>query len=429
MGINIRTTSFKIFKLQDYVLFICLFLCTYAKSGLWYKITFFSSTLKSFGPDVLAFILAFYLYLYSISRKYKIRNKVIYIATLVTASYSVIKLIETIDLVGMREAFTIYRINYISLISLLLLYRYISNMKYDTISHMFELMKKWLIPIFIIYILQCAGIPVFSRAQVETVANISVNRSIAGIPPVIPVLFAYCIVCLLERKSHKNILYAGICLAVPFMSFTRSLLASAFMILVISVLLYVHKRGMRDNFKLVLYSVCALAATALLAPKTLSYWEALVESTYNYQLKENVGTYAFRERLIQHAVDVNESTGAELVGQGYIRDSKKGEYSLVLGSDTFIAPIIWCEGYLGLIFRVSISLSLLLIAYFYHYRSKNKERQLLGIIVISVVLVQIPNYVQTGIVMQFGYTVPLLYMLIVQASLLMKQESNLYKKI
>lgn len=142
-----------------------------------------------------------------------------------------------------------------------------------------------------------------------------------------------------------------ICFAVLFLSFTRNLIATAGIIVILTIILYIWKWGIRDKYKLLFYVLIGIAFLTILFPKALTFWGNLIDSTINSQLVKEEGTYAFRERLIDKAVNTLERHQCLWTGLGYIRDAPKGEYSFVLGTDTYVAPILWCEGVIGIVLR------------------------------------------------------------------------------
>jgi len=66
--------------------------------------------------------------------------------------------------------------------------------------------------------------------------------------------------------------------------------------------------------------------------------------------KIDTGTFDLRVNAIKGSVDNLYRSGDILIGSGYVRDSKKGTYSFVMGSDTLIPPILLTEGFIGLVF-------------------------------------------------------------------------------
>ena len=155
----------------------------------------------------------------------------------------------------------------------------------------------------------------------ETAGGISVIRNIIGLPPIVPVIFAFCFIAYLYDENKQNAAYVIICFAVLFLSFTRNLIATAGIIVILTIILYIWKWGIRDKYKLLFYVLIGIAFLTILFPKALTFWGNIIDSTINSQLVKEEGTYAFRERLIDKAVNTLERHQCLWTGLVYIRDA------------------------------------------------------------------------------------------------------------
>lgn len=398
----------------DYILFIIIFIFPYLDNGVWYNVTHFIPLINSLGCQFLAFILSLYLWQYSARHHYNIISKSLYLMILMANIWTCIKLFQTISITGVREAMTVYRKNYILLPSFFLCMSYISNMSTFRMKLMFKLALKWILFTCVLYFMQCMGFSIFtSDLHTQTIKGISVVRNIIGLPQIIPVVFAFFFIAYLYDENKKNAAYVIIFFIVLFFSFTRNLIASAGIIVILAMILYIWKFGILNKYKLLFYAFIGIAFLTILFPKALTFWGSLIDSTINSQLVKEEGTYAFRERLIDNAVNTLERHQCLWTGFGYIRDAPKGEYSFVLGTDTYIAPILWCEGVIGIILRSFPCFFLLAKAWVYFRRYFRNIKGLLALVIITSVVSQIPNYVQTSIFVKFNYTFALLYMIFV----------------
>lgn len=408
----------------DYVLFVIVFICPYLDSGIWWMITSFIPFLSALGSSFLAFILSLYLFQYSARHYFTPYSKTFYNLVIIAAVWSIIKLLATFYNVGFSEAITIYRRNYILLFSFLLCIRYISSMSTTRLEMFARLVLKWLPVLSLVYLIQCAGINLFNvNIRIETAGDVSVIRNIIGMPPVMPVIFAYCFISYLYNGNWKNIVNILICISVLFFSFTRNLIATAGIIIILSILLYTWKNGLKDKYKLVFYAILIAGIFLIIFPNNFQFWGNLIDSTINLQLVKNDGTYAFREKLIQKALTTLENNQVLWTGLGYIRDTPKGEYGLVLGTDTYIAPILWCEGLLGLIFRCLPCVYLMIKSGIYFNRCYDNTIRQLSLIIFVSILSQIPNYVQSHIFMKYNFTIAMLYMIYVYIRKLEEMQS------
>ena len=78
-----------------------------------------------------------------------------------------------------------------------------------------------------------------------------------------------------------------------------------------------------------------------------------------------------------------------------------------------MAPILWCEGVIGIVLRSLPCFFLLAKAWGYFRKYPQEIKGLLALVVITSIVSQMPNYVQTSIFIKFNYTFALLYMIFV----------------
>ena len=154
-------------------------------------------------------------------------------------------------------------------------------------------------------------------------------------------------------------------------------------------------------------SLFGIIFLTIIMPNTIGFWEAKLEHTFSDDLKYNVGTLNFRERLIENAIDAIRHD--QLFGLGYIRDVEKGEYSMVLGNDTYIAPILWCEGWVGLILR-ALPYVFLGLSSLFNLFTKSKNYWL-DIVIIACIIAASVNYVQTNVLTNYPLALGILILL------------------
>ena len=176
-------------------------------------------------------------------------------------------------------------------------------------------------------------------------------------------------------------------------SFTRSLLFSTIIVIVVVLLIAVCKNVnyFKHGLKFMLLVLCGIAMMELIMPVSIDFWMAKLVTTFGEDLKFDMGTFAFRERLIEDALF--EIRNDPSFGLGYIRDADKGDYSLVMGSDTYIAPVLYCEGWIGIILRVLPFLILTLSSLKNIY--KESRVNWADWIVVACVIASSVNYIQT----------------------------------
>ncbi len=83
-----------------------------------------------------------------------------------------------------------------------------------------------------------------------------------------------------------------------------------------------------------------------------------------------------------------------IMGNGYIREARKGEYDYVVGGDTLIAPVLFTEGFTGIVLRV-LPIALLTLFFFKLLFLKEKKYKLFAVVAISLILAEMANAVQT----------------------------------
>ena len=402
---------------QDYILFIIIFLCTYFNWGVWSTVTSFLPLLKLMGAPLLCFILSLYLFSHSLMRNYRTLYQPLHLLIIIASFWTFFKLFQTIQVTGFNAAFTVYRRNYIVLPSFLLCMPYISAMSIQRLEKFAGLILKWIIPLTILYVLQCCGVPLFSsNITYQTSGDVTVLRNILGMPPVLPVILAFCFVCYLKLHEKRFLKFVLIALFVTFISFTRSLIASAAFVVTLAMLFYIWKNGIHSRlFMLVFYVLLATMLLMIIYPSAFYFWDNLIDNTLNSQLAKNQGTYAFRQRLIENVIIKLENHDDILTALGYVRDVAKGKYSFVLGGDTYIAPILWCEGFIGLTLRCLPFVYLLWSGFKLYSHSLDEMEEVIGIVILACVLSEIPNYVQSSVIMHYNHVMAMLYMLLVYA--------------
>lgn len=387
----------------DYILFIIIFILPYGEGGAWnwmYAIPFVGTA----GPGFASFVLALFLSFISFHRKYRVRFKPLYYSVLAAACFSIIKLAQTISAVGMPEGVTIFRKSYVYIISFALIMRYIINLDNERIYLLGKLIFKSTVIVTLLYFAQCAGLPIFvEEIGVQSSQGIQVSRNIIGFPPVLPVILGLVFGCMIFTYERNYIILVVMLLLACMISYTRNFMFSGAAVMMLVILLFTIKYGLSRNYRLLLFILCGWLLIYEVAPTSLEFWNNHIRATIGSELEKGVGTYAFREHLIEKSILRITLAGEEWTGVGYIRDSAKGEYSLVLGSDTFIAPVLWCEGFLGLILRC-VPLVILLVQTSYIYlRNKEQMVVLLSMVIIGSILSQIPLYVQTSIFMNYCF--------------------------
>ena len=101
-----------------------------------------------------------------------------------------------------------------------------------------------------------------------------------------------------------------------------------------------------------------------------------------------------------------------MFGNGYIRESQKGEYDFVLGGDTLIAPVLFTEGLFGILIRC---LPILYFLYFGFKNLKNKNRgiAIFSILILTLIVPEFFNAVQTTLFVNYHHVLFIIYLLMI----------------
>lgn len=121
---------------------------------------------------------------------------------------------------------------------------------------------------------------------------------------------------------------------------------------------------------------------------------------------EEAGTYSFRLRLLEDAIQSVEDNERWLWGMGYHREyniTGREGYSYVMGEDTFVASVIYCEGWGGLFLRVMPYLLLLWCNLKRLLWARDVKMKLYAATVVGVIIAQIPAYLQTALICRYDY--------------------------
>jgi hypothetical protein len=129
---------------------------------------------------------------------------------------------------------------------------------------------------------------------------------------------------------------------------------------------------------------------------------------------EEVGTYSVRMRLLEDAIQSTADNKRQLTGMGYKREynaMRPGTtYSYVTGEDSFVAPVIFCEGWGGLCLRILPYLLLLLHNVKRLLLVRDRKLKIYSVTAIGVILAQIPAYLQTALICHYDYFyIPLVF--------------------
>lgn len=405
----------------DMYFIFCINIITYLQTtGL------LPSILIRLGANTLSFIFIFPLFLYSISKAWnKIKKQPFFIITAITIIYVIFTFLKSYEKQGFFETYVNFRYSFINIFIFFFACFYLYSIPYHRII---IIIKALLIITLIQAFFFCGhalGIFHFFSGNIYMIEGTRLLRSYLGFPPLLIFSLSTFYMLYILKKERKYIIFCSFLLITVFLSYTRSTLITIILAISIITLLSIFKRllSLKKIISFIPIATIFILSIIIFFPSSLSYWEMKIDNTINSELKENEGTYAFRQKLIEDALYNNKLKNTQLTGIGYIRDSEKGEYSIVQGTDTYIAPVLYCEGIIGITLRILIILTIIYFAIIYYWKFKNKWNICICTLIISLILIEIPNYIQTPIFMRYSIT-PLALIMLTRIYKLKTDEKN-----
>ena len=377
-------------KILKYFVFVFFIIPTIEVSGLTTVISRFIPNIL--GYNLLAFILSLPL-LRSFNKNYgNLKGTLVAITLLIT--YLIITFTVTVGKTSFYASLQVFRYSYMQALNLFILLPFMFSLKKDEVNYVLNGMFRCLIVLTIIYL---SNNLVYDWMGVkgnlsEFQGGVSVDRSIIGMPLFDPLWTSLLFVYTMMKVPNAN-KYLMLILLTLLISFTRNIFFSTLIVATIVIILSVLKNSNQfgRSVKMLAATLLGIVVLSVIMPSAIGFWVAKLSSTFNEDLKHDMGTFAFREQLIADAIYAIRHN--PFFGLGYIRDVAKGEYSMVMGGDTYIAPILWCEGWIGIILR-TLPFAILcresLLNLF-----KKKRNYWLDIIVIACIVASFVNYVQT----------------------------------
>lgn len=208
---------------------------------------------------------------------------------------------------------------------------------------------------------------------------------------------------------------------IPFIVTVLSIVRSQ-MIVHVLILLALYSFGMFSNLKIGVSRIAkaffVLSIFSLIALSVFPAHIGRVINKFGFDKKEVISastytedsTFKLRLNLIEEAYNRTELNNNLLLGNGYMRESTKGEYDFVAGGDTLIAPIIFTEGLMGLFLRCLPEFYFLFFG-FKNLRNKNQQIVLFALLIIALITPEILNTVQTKIFVYYHHVFLIIYLL------------------
>ena len=317
------------------------------------------------------------------------------------------------------EIIKVVRINYIYPIVCLSLLLY--TLKLD-ISRLFRLVRWIALATFIqgiLYVISnLLGIEIFSAKAKDPLEfqGTILYQNVFAIPHFNAVIFC---IAYLSSMMRGRLIYNAmwvIAISIIILSFVRNQIAvymMYFIFLTSAVTIYISYIKIGRAFSLGLIAAFLGVIITLSFP---AHTQKLLQKVTGGKVTADIqsvdtGTFDLRINAIENSFDSINSNGKLLIGYGYVREVRQGEYSLVLGGDTLVAPVFLTEGILGFTLRLIPILILLLINIKSLYKKRERKYHLYNILSISLIIPELVNIIQTTLFTHYHQTMFILLLL------------------
>lgn len=377
-------------NILKYFIFVFYIIPTIQVSGLTMVVSRFIP--NPLGYNLLVFVLSLPL-LRSFNKNYGNLKGVVFAITLLII-YLIITFIGTVEQTSFYLTLQVFRYSFMQAVNLFILLPFMFSLRKDEVNYVLNGVFRCLVVFTIIYLSNNFGydwMGVKGNLS-ESIGGVTADRNIIGMPLFDPLWTSLLFVYTMMKVPNAN-KYLMLILLALLISFTRNLFFSTLIVATVVIILSILKNSNQfgRSVKMLSATLLGIVVLSVIMPSAIDFWIAKLSSTFNEDLKHDMGTFAFRERLIEDAIYAIRHD--PLFGLGYVRDVAKGEYSIVMGGDTYIAPILWCEGWTGLILRALPFIILGLSAFSNIF--VGKRGYWLDIVIIASIVATSVNYVQT----------------------------------
>ena len=243
-------------------------------------------------------------------------------------------------------------------------------------------------------------------------------QNLSAVPHYLSILFVFSLVTILSDYQYKKYWQLSIPLLIIVMTVVRSMLIvyalfifNAIILTLLGNKILILIRNLKvtmsvyvvNSLKVIISILIIISLILVIVPTRVNFFVDKFGEGNNYSYSASPvtmplksGNFVFRTRLIEEAFNRVKKTDV-IFGKGYIREAEYGGYDFVLGGDTFIAPIIYCEGFVGMIFRLLPILIILILSIKNIFNPKSKKYVLYYISIITLIIPALINIVQTSI--------------------------------
>jgi hypothetical protein len=248
----------------------------------------------------------------------------------------------------------------------------------------------------------------------KTFEDTVIIQNLAAISRYNPILYITGIFALLTQPKFKKVHYFLVPLLVVILSNVRSQLLVYVMLLLVCIILITRSRFKLISTKFIRFLIAGLFLFLISVSLFQAHINRFIDKFGVEEVEQisteqylEAGTYKVRLELIEEAQD--KIADNLLLGNGYVREARKGQYDYVVGSDTMVAPILYAEGYLGFIIR-------LLPVFFFigfgitNIKNGNKMIVFSAIVMLSIIFASAVNIVQTRLFTNYNEIIFIFYL-------------------
>ena len=242
-------------------------------------------------------------------------------------------------------------------------------------------------------------------------------QNMIAIPHYNTILFAFAFLAVLSMKHFSRHWLWFVPLAVTAISIVRSQIIVYILIMFFIIVFLKASKAEFNLYKFLKIFLLGFIFTSMLVIVFPTHIDRVINK-FGFDKKEQLkvqdyieqGTIRARLLMIEDAYNTTKGNNNLLIGNGYTRSKDYGERDFVHGGDTFIAPVLFTEGFLGIILRV-FPIAILLIYFFKLLFSREKRYKLFGIAALALIMPEIINVIQTKYFVYYNREVFILFVL------------------
>jgi len=340
--------------------------------------------------------------------------------------------------INIVEVLTIFRKNFFWPIATLGFLLYIISIEIYRLERVFRIIFGMTIVLGVLFLISNIfniDFYVVQRTKENLVSNsIVYTQNLKASPRYLGIVFLFGFITTLTTKKYNKHWQWLIGLFVTIILILRAKLVVFALYISVSftlVLIFIKKISIKNNLKILLVLLLLFILFIIIFPTRINFlvekFESSLQDQFYYSSAiENLfstGSFGHRINLIVDAF--TRSKSSLLLGNGYIRESTAGNYDFVLGLDTGIAPVIFCEGIIGMIMRWLPIIAILIASIFKLLQKSEKKYALFYIAIIALIVPQFINIIQTKIFVRYNDTIFLIMMLQI---LIFRDKLNLTSK-